>query len=226
MLRRDWQRFLRSRNLAGSTQRIYDTAARQFVDWLAEHNPVTEPAEIGKRDIEGFIEHVVTTRTASTANVTYRALQQWFKWMLAEEEIERSPMERTTPPIVPEKPVPVLSVEQLRELLDQCKGRELLPLRDTAIIRLLLDTGGWAGEVAGLRVADLDLDADVAHVVGTGRRPRALPFGDKTGTALARYLRARARDKHAERPELWLAEKGKGGPERFIALVVLDTVPA
>jgi site-specific recombinase XerD len=135
-------------------------------------------------------------------------------------------MERTTPPIVPEKPVPVLSVEQLRELLDQCKGRELLPLRDTAIIRLLLDTGGWAGEVAGLRVADLDLDADVAHVVGTGRRPRALPFGDKTGTALARYLRAWARDKHAERPELWLAEKGKGGPERFIALVVLDTVPA
>lgn len=75
MLRRDWQRFLRSRNLAGSTQRIYDTAARQFVDWLAEHNPVTGPAEIGKRDIEGFIEHVVTTRTASTANVTYRALQ-------------------------------------------------------------------------------------------------------------------------------------------------------
>ena len=39
LLRRDWQRSLRSRNLAESTQRIYDTAARQFTDWLAEHNP-------------------------------------------------------------------------------------------------------------------------------------------------------------------------------------------
>ena len=81
-------------------------------------------------------------------------------------------MERATPPIVPEKPVPVLSTEQLRELLDQCKGRELLALRDAAIIRLLLGTGGRAGEVAGLRVADLDFDADVAYVVGKGRRPR------------------------------------------------------
>ncbi len=91
LLRRDWQRSLPSRNLAGSTQRIYATAARQFADWLAEHNPVTEPAEIGTRDVEGFIEYMIATRTASTANVTYRALQQWFKWMLAEEEIERSP---------------------------------------------------------------------------------------------------------------------------------------
>ncbi len=126
------------------------------------------------------------------------------------EEADRSPMERTSPPFVPERAVPVLSIVQLRALLDSCKDRELLQLRDTAIIRLLLDSGGRFGEVAGLTVDDLDFDMDVAHAMGKSRRPRALPFGDKTVAALARYLRARARDKQAGRPELWLAEKGKG----------------
>lgn len=56
---------------------------------------------------------LVETRSASTANVTYRALQQLMKWLL-EEEVDRSPMERIRPPIVPENPVPVLTEGQLR----------------------------------------------------------------------------------------------------------------
>jgi hypothetical protein len=58
---------------------------------------------------------LVETRSASTANVTYRALQQLMKWLLEEEEeVDRSPMERIRPPIVPENPVPVLTEGQLR----------------------------------------------------------------------------------------------------------------
>jgi hypothetical protein len=57
---------------------------------------------------------LVETRSASTANVTYRALQQLMKWLLEKEEVDRSPMERIRPPIVPENPVPVLTEGQLR----------------------------------------------------------------------------------------------------------------
>ncbi len=210
LLRRDWQRHLRNLNRAANTQRIYDTVARQFCEWLTEHDRPLDPREIGKRDIEDFMGHMTTTRSASTANVAYRALQQWFKWMVSEDEIDRSPMEHTSPPFVPKKAVPVLSIEQLRALADSCNGREFIQLRDTAIIRLLLDSGGRLGEVAGLTVDDIDFDMDVAHGMGKGRRPRALPFGDKTGAALARYLRARARERQASRPELWLAEKNRG----------------
>jgi integrase/recombinase XerC len=210
LLRRDWQRHLRTLNRAANTQRIYDTVARQFCEWLVEQGRPTDPRVIGKREIEDFTGHMIATRSAATANVAYRALQQWFKWMVAEEEIDRSPMERTCPPFVPEKVVPVLSVEQIRSLLDSCAGREFTQVRDIAIIRLLLDSGGRLGEVAGLGVADLDFEMDVAHAVGKGRRPRALPFGDKTGAALSRYLRVRARENQAARPELWLAEKNRG----------------
>ncbi len=63
-------------------------------------------------------------------------------------------------------------------------------------------------ELLGLRVEDVDLDQDVAVVLGKGSRERACPFGDKTGQVLDRYLRARVRHKNAAAPHLWLARRG------------------
>ncbi|HEX6256209.1 MAG TPA: tyrosine-type recombinase/integrase [Euzebyales bacterium] len=100
-------------------------------------------------------------------------------------------------PKVPEEPVPVLSRDQLKALLAACKGSGFTERRDTAIIRLFLDTGMRLAEMTGLTVADLDMDCEVAVVMGKGRRPRSCPFGAKTGQALDRYLRVRGRHKHA-----------------------------
>jgi len=209
-LERDWMRTLRSQNKASSTQRIYSTAALQLIDFLDSAGRLRAPEALTKRDLEAFMEHMTTTRSASTANVTYRALQQWFRWMIDEEEIAASPMARMHPPIVPEQPVPVLTMDQLRALLAACKSNAVLDRRDAAIIRLLVDTGGRLAEVAGLTVGDVDFEADVVHVMGKGRRGRALPFGQQTGVALGRYLRVRTRDQCQARPELWLSEKSRG----------------
>jgi site-specific recombinase XerC len=62
-----------------------------------------------------------------------------------------------------------------------------------AIIRLFVDTGMRLSELTGLRVEDLDFEADVAGVLGKGRRMRACPLGNKTALALQRHLRERAR---------------------------------
>ena len=204
-------RSLRGENKSPSTLRIYTTAVRQLADLLDARGELPEPTAVRQRDVEEFMAHMAETRSPGTASVTYRALQQWFGWLIREGEIETSPMARMRPPHVPEVPVPVLEDDQLRALLRLVEGRDFVSRRDAAIIRLLLDTGARRGEVAGLRLPDVDLDQDVVHVVGKGRRPRALPFGHATGLALGRWLRARATDKWADRTDaLWLAEKNRG----------------
>ena len=207
---RDFVRHLKGTNRALNTQTIYRRAAFGLVNHLEQEGSLPAPRQLTRRQVEGYIGHLVETRSASTANVIYRALQQFMKWLLDEEEIDRSPMERMKPPIVPEKPVPVLTEAQLRALVAGAKGNSFVDRRDTAIMRLLLDTGGRLSEVAGLAVANVDFDSDVVHVLGKGRRPRALPFGQQTGLALGRYLRVRAREPQAHRAELWLAEKNRG----------------
>jgi integrase len=155
----------------------------------------------------------------STCSLNFRALQQFFGWLVREEEIDRSPMDRMRPPSVPEQPVPVLSDDQLRTLLESCTGRDLIDRRDTAIIRLFLDTGCRRGEIAGLTTTDVSLEERDITVIGKGspvRIPvRIVPFGLKTAQSLGRYMRLRDHDRWADLPALWLSEKGRGplGPD-------------
>ncbi|MGH3924834.1 MAG: hypothetical protein ACRDS9_07885 [Pseudonocardiaceae bacterium] len=89
---------------------------------------------------------------------------------------------------------------QVRTLLRPpvLQGRELLQLRDTAIIRLLLDSGGWLGEVATLGVDDIDFDMDVAHAVGKGRQRRWQLHVDKIKRLTGNDF-VQARDLYAKR---------------------------
>jgi integrase/recombinase XerC len=170
------------------------------VQFLEQDGHLSGPQQLTRGHLEAYMAHLIDTRSAATANVDYRALQQLMRWLL-DEEIDRSPMERMRPPIVPEKPVPVVTEAQLRALLASAKSASFVDRRDAAIIRLLLDTGGRLSEVTRLAVADLDFTEDVAHVIGKGRRPCALPFGQQAGLALGRHLRARAKERQTDRPE-------------------------
>ncbi len=96
------------------------------------------------------------------------------------------------PPIVPDKPVPIVPEGGLKRLFRVCAGNTLEARRDTALIMLLLDTGARRDEMAGLKLPNVHLELDVLLVLGKGRRERTLPFGRKAGEALDRYLRARA----------------------------------
>jgi site-specific recombinase XerD len=205
-LERDFGAWMRYRNLAKSTQRIYSSAVRALADHLTK-----APADVTRRDIEGFVTARLAQVKPATVSADFRALQQFWKWMLQEDEIAVNPMIGLEAPIVPEQPVDVLDVDQLRALLDSCKGNDLVSRRDTAIVRMLIDTGGRLGEIAGLMVEDIDFDAGVAHVVGKGRRARALPFGEATALALGRYLRVRSKASRGSLPNLWLGNNNSRG---------------
>src|SRR3954449_11595070 len=139
----------------------------------------------------------------------YRSMQQLFRWLVEDGEIGHSPMERMRPPAVPEQPVDILTDDELRALLDAARGNTFENRRDTAMLRMLIDTGMRAGELAGLNVDDLDAEQSVAIVLGKGRRGRAVPYGAKTADALRRYLRARAQHPLAASDALWLGKKGR-----------------
>ena len=115
-------------------------------------------------------------------------------------------MARMKPPVITEKTVPILADDTLKKLLRACAGREFTELRDTAIIRVLIDTGMRREEVATIVVDDLDLDTDSVSVTRKGRRASTLNLSARTCQSLERYLRARSHEPLARRPELWLGE--------------------
>lgn len=215
----DWRRHLKATNRAASTVRRYEKDARAFLAFLADNGMPTQADALTHEHLEHFFvdeqtrprrraRGQATTLAAATVAGTYRSLQQLWRWLVDEGEVVTNPFHRMKPPHVPEQPVPVLTDAQLSELLATCKGPEFIERRDTALIRLLVDTGIRSSELLGLTVDDLDFEQDVALVLGKGGRGRAVPFGNRTGEALRRYLRLRARHPHARNPALWIGARG------------------
>lgn len=202
-------RSLRAANKAPRTVQTYLDGLDHFERFLAERGMPRDVGAIRREHVEAFLVALQEAgrRPASVAN-RYRSLQQFFRWLVEDDEIPASPMAKMRPPAVPVQPPEVLQPEHLRALLKACEGSDFESRRNTAIVRLLIDTGVRRGECAGLKVSDIDFDHDVAVVFGKGRRSRAVPFGRKTAHALDRYLRLRARHAHAATDALWLGLKG------------------
>ena len=126
-----WCRDLRARNLAPKTIKTYSESADQLVAHL-DVEGVTMAGDVSREQVSDFITDLLATRSASTASVRFRALQQFFAWLVDEEEIERatSPMARLRPPKIPEQLTPVLDDAAIRALLKACAGKEFGSLRD------------------------------------------------------------------------------------------------
>lgn len=207
-LRSSFRRALMAANKSPRTVQGYGEAVRLLGEFLAERGMPTKVGAIRREHVEAFLADVLARYKPATAANRFRSLQQFWKWCVEEGEIRESPMRNMRPPRVPEEPVPVLTEDEMKALFKTCSGREFEDRRDMAIVRLFHDTGMRLAELAALTVHDVDFEADVAVVMGKGGRPRACPFGRKTGLALDRYLRTRAGHKDAALDAFWLGQRG------------------
>lgn len=81
-----------------------------------------------------------------------------------------------------------LTGEEVRRLLAACAGATPRCLRDRAILLLLVRLGLRAGDVAQLRLADIEWARGTLRVRGKGRSEVRLPLPQDAGEALLRYL--------------------------------------
>lgn len=84
-----------------------------------------------------------------------------------------------------------LSAEELARLIAACDGADFRRHRDRAIVLLLARLGLRAGDVAQLRLLDIDWNSGTLQVTGKGRYQVRLPLPQDAGNALLRYLECR-----------------------------------
>jgi site-specific recombinase XerD len=84
-----------------------------------------------------------------------------------------------------------LSAEEVDRLIAACEGTRPGRLRDRAIILLLARLGLRSGDLARLRLQDINWDSGTLQVMGKGRYQVRLPLPQDAGDALLRYLEYR-----------------------------------
>ncbi|GAA2046836.1 tyrosine-type recombinase/integrase [Yaniella flava] len=86
-----------------------------------------------------------------------------------------------------------VDANQIQRLLEACDRHDPTGKRDYAILLLLARLGIRAGEVAGLRLEDLDWHTAEVLIRGKGAKDERLPVSAELGEALVDYLHIRPR---------------------------------
>lgn len=147
--------------------------------------------------------------SASSVETHYRRLKTFFNWLVERGHAEKNPLALIKHPRFEERVIPTVSEKEMLNLLQlvnprhvRTEAEKFRTLRNRAIVWLLIDTPIRRGELAGLRVEDVDLDAAMVKVMGKGRRERWMPLGETSLLALWDYLQLR----NSRLPHLWLDE--------------------
>ena len=205
-----WNFSLEERKLSDKYREICARTGRQFAAYLQEHGLPTDTEGIDAPHIRAFLAAEADRTSAISAHQHYRNLRVLFKWLALEGEREApNPMDRVQPPKTTRKIKQILTEPELAALLRACEGRDFEARRDMAIIRIFIDTGVRVSGLADVKTDDVSLAHKQVKIVLKGGNEHLLPIGRKSAAALDRYLRARARHRHASSPWLWLGTAGR-----------------
>ncbi len=176
------------RGLAAGTVRGYLVHARSFLDGLGSGGLAGLSA--------GEVTGAVLRKTASGVSVSaaqyfVSALRAFLRFCFLEGLLEED-LSQAALAVRGRRRQPLprgISRADARALLGACDRRSALGRRDYALIVLLLRLGLRRGEVAALRLDDIDWRAGELLVRGKAGREDRLPLPADVGEAIASYLR-------------------------------------
>ena len=168
----DFKTWLRKhRGASDATIRLYARDAADLMTALGSDPPYWRPNDIrsyflvrASKSGRGTIEKMTTSLRAFLRHLAH--------WQLAD-------MPR------------YLSTEQVDQLIAVCHGDAGARRRDRAIVLLLTRLGLRAGDVAQLRLADIEWQTGSLRVCGKSRYEVRLPLPQDVGDAIAAYLECR-----------------------------------
>ncbi len=190
---------LRLENASANTLAAYRADLNSFVAYFSPAGAAPpDPREIDRAAIREYMADQFA-RGASRATVARKlaALRSFFQFLVREGALVSNPAKLVATPKIPKKLPAVMTPEQANALVDSitADGEESADraARDRVIFELLYGCGLRVSELERLETGDIDFSERWLRVRGKGRKERDVPFGQKAGQALERYLPVRAR---------------------------------
>lgn len=111
------------------------------------------------------------------------SIRVFFRFLVKQGILEKSPAESLSLPKVPKKLPRFLIQDEAKALVEAAPDG-----RDRAILEILYGTGLRVSELSGLDIENLNLEEEWLKVRGKGNKERIVPIGKKAGQALSVYL--------------------------------------
>ena len=128
----------------------------------------------------------------------------------------------------------ILTIAEIRDVLDSIKTGSPSGLRDRLLFEMLYSTGARVSEIENIMIDDLDIKKNEIMVTGKGRKQRIVYINNETAGWLDRYIKyARSRfgfnkkiQSYSKDRHLFLNSKGTGLSSRSIREIIKKNIRA
>ncbi|TWB87048.1 integrase/recombinase XerD [Synechococcus sp. Ace-Pa] len=210
---------LRARNYSELTIDNRSKYVRRFALWCLARG-ITRPNEITKPILERFQRHLYQHRTEQDKPLSFRSqyahlssLRAWFKWLARKNYLLFNPAsELDLPKLGHRLPKAVLTANEAEQVLATPNITEPLGVRDRAILETFYSTGIRRGELAGLRLDDIDAERRTIMIrLGKGKKDRIIPIGKRALSWITVYIESARGELLAgvNEPTLFLTNEGE-----------------
>jgi integrase/recombinase XerD len=190
-LLQDYRRYLLDeRHLVVGTVEGYEQLAQRFLDHCSQRG-VSDLAGVTAEHISGFIRNECERRRSGSAKHAVTPLRSLMRYCQL-RGLTTSELAMAVPVAAHRRAAALprpLTPNEVTRLLASCDRRTAMGRRDYAMLLMLSRLGLRAGELAALRLDDVDWRSGEIDIPGKGARRERLPLPDDVGQALVGYLR-------------------------------------
>jgi integrase/recombinase XerD len=196
-----------------NTRAAYSHAAATFLHWC-DACGITQLRDVQPIHIAAYVEQLAEKTSKPTAKQHLAALRMLFDWLVTGQVLPLNPAHAVRGPrySVRKGKTPILTADEMRDLLDSIEIDTVIGLRDRAFLGLLSYTFARVSAAVGMKVEDFYIQGRKSWVRlhEKGGKVNELPVHPHLDTYLTEYLEAAGLSAHPKSP-LFPAAQGRTG---------------
>ena len=169
---------LHEKRYSRHTIKSYETDLQQFILFLADEFQVLSAKEVNFQLVRSWIANLLNNNiSARSVNRKITTLKTYFRFLINEDVISISPMQKIIGPKTPKKLAVFVEEIKMDELLNKVEfGEGDVAERDRLILELFYFTGMRLSELVNLKKADVDYSNSTIRVLGKRNKQRLIPI--------------------------------------------------
>ena len=176
------------RGASDPTIKLYARDAARMMTLLG-----ADPTGWGSADVRSYFMERASSSGSGTVEKLTTSLRAFLRYLAVEGRC-RAGLDNAVPAYARWRLADMpryLTAEQVNRLIGACDGEAIARRRDRAIVLLLARLGLRAGDVAQLRLVDIEWQTGSLRVSGKSRYEVRLPLPQDVGDAIAAYVECR-----------------------------------
>ena len=181
------------KNLAKNTGLAYGSDLKLYLQHLEKVKK--HIFEVHQDDIVAYIMERKYEKNAPLREKSIfrliESLRHFYKFLILDEHINIDPTLNIRLPKIPSRLPQVLSIDEMKQLLNTMPEKNERDIRYKAMFELLYASGLRVSELVGLQMGDIDLKVGYVRVTGKGGKERIVPVSKRAIYSIEKYLEFR-----------------------------------